>query len=196
MKERKASLARKTRETDISLELNLDGAGRSDLSTGAGFLDHMLELLAKHACVDLRIKASGDTGVDFHHTVEDVGICLGQALSKALGDKSGISRFSESSVPMEDALAQVSLDLGGRPYFVYNVNYPTEKVGGFDVELAKEFLSAFATNGKLNLHVNVPYGSNSHHIMEAVFKALARAIKKAIAVKKPGGDIPSTKGVL
>jgi imidazoleglycerol-phosphate dehydratase len=196
MKERKAEVARKTKETEIALELNLDGAGRGEFATGVGFLDHMIELLAKHASVDLKIKASGDVDVDYHHTVEDVGICLGQALDKALGDKRGIARFADASVPMEDSLAQVSLDLGGRPHFVYNVTYPTEKVGAFDVELAKEFLSAFATNGKFNLHINVPYGSNSHHIMEAVFKALARAMKKAVAVESEGGAIPSTKGVL
>ena len=196
MKERKATVERKTKETKISVELSLEGTGESAVSTGVGFLDHMLELLAKHASVDLKITASGDTQVDYHHTVEDVGICLGQTLSQALGDKKGITRFASMSVPMEDSLAHVSLDLGGRPYFVYNVTYPTEKVGAFDVELAKEFLSAFATNGKLNLHINVPYGSNSHHIMEAIFKALARALKKGVAVEKPEGAIPSTKGVL
>jgi len=196
MKKRKAKIERKTKETKISLELDLDGTGESAVSTGVGFLDHMLELLARHASTDLKITASGDTQVDYHHTVEDVGICLGQALNETLGEKRGIARFADASVPMEDSLARVSLDIGGRPHFIYNVAYPTEKIGQFDVELAKEFLNAFATNGKLNLHVNVPYGSNSHHIMEAIFKALARSLKKAVAVEKPEGPVPSTKGVL
>jgi len=156
----------------------------------------MLELFSRHSGIDLRISASGDTKVDYHHTVEDVGICLGQALLAALADKKGIARFASMSIPMEDSLASVSIDLGGRPYFVYNVKYPTEKIGTFDVELAGEFLGALATNGKFNLHINVPYGANSHHIAEAIFKALARTMRTAAAVEKPGADVPSTKGIL
>ena len=196
MTRRKAEIKRRTKETAISLMLNLDGAGASEISTGVSFLDHMLELLSKHSGMDLKIRATGDIKVDYHHTVEDVGICLGQALVEALGDKKGIARFGEMNVPMEDALAEVSLDLGGRPYLAYNVKFPTEKIGTFDVELGKEFLNAFAANGKLNLHINVPYGDNSHHILEAIFKALAKALEKAAAIEKPAGDVPSTKGTI
>ena len=196
VKKRKAKIERETKETKTSIELNLDGSGKYEISTGVGFLDHMMELFSKHSGIDLCIAATGDTRVDYHHTVEDVGISLGQALFKALGDKRGIARFASMSLPMEDSLATVSVDLGGRPFFVYNVKYPTEKIGTFDVELAEEFLNAFSTNAKFNLHINVPYGSNSHHIIEAVFKALARTLQKAIAIEKPGADVPSTKGLI
>ena len=194
MKSRTAKTERKTKETDIMLEINLDGAGKYEIDTGIGFLDHMLAHLSKHGKIDLTVKAKGDLQVDAHHTVEDIAICLGSALSEALGDKKGIARFGNSSVPMEDALANVSIDLSGRPCCIYNVEYQTDKIGDFDVECIEELLRSFANNGKFNLHVNMPYGSNSHHIAEAVFKALGQAL--AAAVRIIGSDVPSTKGKL
>ncbi len=191
---RTAELERKTQETDIQCRLNLDGQGKYDINTGVGFLDHMLCHLSKHGKIDLTIKAAGDLEVDAHHTVEDVGICLGQCLNEALGDKRGIRRYGFASVPMEDALANVSLDLSGRPFCVYHAAYRTEKIGDFDVELIEEFLRAVINVGKLNLHVNVPYGTNSHHVAEAIFKALRQALHQAVALC--GSDVPSTKGVL
>ena len=194
MKDRTAKVSRKTKETDISLKLNLDGRGEYDIDTGIGFLDHMLTHLSKHSKVDMVLKAKGDLQVDAHHTVEDVAICLGDCLNDALGDKKGIARYGYSSVPMEDALANVTLDLSGRASYLYNVSYRTDKIGDFDVECIDEMLRSFANNGKLNLHINVPYGANSHHIAEAVFKALGLALGQA--VKIVGEDIPSTKGSL
>jgi imidazoleglycerol-phosphate dehydratase len=194
MKKRIAKIARKTAETDIKLELNLDGSGSYDIDTGIGFLDHMLTHLSKHGKMDLTLKAKGDLNVDAHHTVEDVAICLGNALTEAMGDKKGIARYGQSSVPMEDAMANVSIDLSGRPFCVYNVEYRTDKIGDFDVECVEEMLRSFSNHGKFNLHVNVPYGTNSHHIAEAIFKALGQAI--AAAVKITGNQIPSTKGTL
>lgn len=194
MSERTAKIHRKTKETEIKLDINLDGEGRYDIDTGIGFLDHMLAHLAKHGKIDMTVKAKGDLHVDAHHTIEDVAICLGEALIKALADKKGIARYGYGSVPMEDALANVSVDLSGRSACVYNVTYPTEKIGNFDVQALEEMLRSFSKAGKFNLHVNVPYGTNSHHIAEAVFKALGRAM--AGAVKVTGGDIPSTKGIL
>jgi imidazoleglycerol-phosphate dehydratase len=194
MKKRTAKISRKTVETDIKLELNLDGSGSYDIDTGIGFLDHMLTHLSKHSKMDLVVKAKGDLQVDAHHTVEDVAICLGNALTEALGDKKGIARYGQSSVPMEDALANVSVDLSGRPFCVYNADYRTGKIGDFDVECVEEMLRSFVNHGKFNLHVNVPYGTNSHHIVEAIFKALGQAI--ATAVRIVGKEIPSTKGTL
>lgn len=194
MEQRTAKTERKTKETDITLEINLDGAGKYEIDTGIGFLDHMLAHLSKHGKIDLTIKAKGDLQVDAHHTIEDIAICLGSALSEALGDKKGIARFGNSSVPMEDALANVSIDLSGRPCCIYNVEYQTDKIGDFDVECIEELLRSFANNGKFNLHVNMPYGLNSHHIAEAVFKALGQAL--AAAVRIIGSDVPSTKGKL
>ena len=194
MADRKAKIERKTAETEITIEVNLDGVGRFEIDTGLGFLDHMLSHLSKHSGVDMIIKAKGDLEVDAHHTVEDVAICLGQALTKALGDKKGIARYGNCSVPMEDALANVTLDLSGRSSFIYNVEYRTEKIGDFDVECLEELLRSFANVGKFNLHINVPYGANSHHIAEAVFKGLGKAVGDA--VKIVGDDIPSTKGIL
>ncbi len=194
MDNRTASIHRQTKETDITCELNLDGVGQYEIDTGAGFLDHMLTHLSKHGRMDLMVKAKGDLHVDPHHTTEDIGLCLGDCLLKALGDKRGIARYGYSSVPMEDALANVSLDLSGRPACVYNVDYRSNKIGDFDVECLEEFLRAFSNSGKFNLHVNVPYGSNSHHIAEAIFKALGQAL--ATAVRIVGTDIPSTKGQL
>lgn len=194
MAERTAEVQRKTQETDIQVTWNLDGQGRYTIDTGVGFLDHMLAHLAKHSHTDLNVRAQGDLHVDAHHTTEDVAICLGQALEQALGDKKGIGRYGHSTLPMEDALATVAVDLSGRPYCTYRVAYSTEKIGDFDVECIEEFLRMFANTGKFNLHVNVAYGLNSHHIAEAIFKALGQAL--AHAVRIVGGDVPSTKGSL
>jgi len=194
MDNRTANIHRQTKETDITCVLNLDGVGQYEIDTGAGFLDHMLTHLSKHGRMDLTVKAKGDLHVDPHHTTEDIGLCLGDCLLQALTDKRGIARYGYSSVPMEDALANVSLDLSGRPACVYHVEYRSNKIGDFDVECIEEFLRAFSNSGKFNLHVNVPYGSNSHHIAEAIFKALGQAL--ATAVRIVGTDIPSTKGQL
>lgn len=194
MSKRTAKIHRKTKETDVTCELDLDGVGKYEIDTGVGFLDHMLTHLSKHGRVDLRVRAKGDLHVDAHHTVEDIGICLGQGLVEALGDKKGIGRYGHSSVPMEETIANVSVDLSGRPNFVYNAEYRTDKIGDFDVECIEELLRSFSNNGRFNLHVNVPYGTNSHHIAEAVFKALGQAL--AAAVRIVGDDVPSTKGVL
>jgi imidazoleglycerol-phosphate dehydratase len=194
MKKRTAKISRKTKETDVTVELNLDGVGKYQIDTGIGFLDHMLTHLSKHGKIDLAVKAKGDLNVDAHHTVEDIAICLGEGLIKVLGDKKGIARYGHSSVPMEDALANVSIDLSGRPSCVYNVQYQTEKIGDFDVECIEEMLRSFSNTGRFNLHINVPYGTNSHHIAEAIFKAMGQSL--AAAVKIVGDDIPSTKGTL
>jgi imidazoleglycerol-phosphate dehydratase len=194
MTARTAKIHRKTKETDVSLSLNLDGLGKFQIDTGIGFLDHMLSHLAKHSKIDLTLKAKGDLNVDAHHTIEDIAICLGECLVKALGDKKGIARYGHSSVPMEEAMANVSIDLSGRSSCVYNVEYRTDKIGDFDVQCLEEMLRSFANNGKFNLHINVPYGTNSHHIAEAIFKGLGQAL--AEAVKIVGTDVPSTKGTL
>lgn len=194
MAERKSRIERKTNETDILVELNLDGQGRYEIDTGVGFFDHMLTHLSKHSKIDMTIKAKGDLHIDDHHTIEDVGICIGEALVKALGDKRGIARYGDSAVPMEDAKAVVTVDLSGRPYLVYRADFSSEKIGQFDVECVEEFLRSFSTVGKFNLHAEVPYGANSHHIAEAIFKALGQAL--GAAVKITGTDVPSTKGVL
>jgi len=194
MEPRTAQLHRQTKETDITCQLNLDGVGGYEIDTGVGFLDHMLTHLSKHSKIDVTVKAKGDLHIDAHHTVEDVGLTLGECLLRALSDKKGIARYGHSSVPMEDVLANVSLDLSGRPACVYKAEYRTDKIGDFDVECIEEILRAFSNAGKFNLHVNVPYGSNSHHIAEAIFKALGQAL--ASAVRIVGSDIPSTKGQL
>jgi len=194
MAARTAKIHRKTKETDITLSLNLDGRGKYQIDTGIGFLDHMLSHLAKHGKIDLTLKAKGDLDVDAHHTIEDIAICLGECLISTLGDKKGIARYGHSSVPMEEAMANVSIDLSGRSSCVYNVEYQTDKIGDFDVECLEEMLRSFSNNGKFNLHVNVPYGTNSHHIAEAIFKGLGQAL--AEAVKIVGTDVPSTKGIL
>jgi len=194
MTKRTAKIRRQTKETDIRCELNLDGLGKYQIDTGIGFLDHMLTHLSKHGKIDLVVKAKGDLNVDAHHTVEDIAICLGECLLKALGDKKGIARYGHSSVPMEDALANVSLDLSGRANCIYNVEYRTDKIGDFDVECLQEFLRSFSNTGKFNLHVNVPYGTNSHHIAEAIFKGMGQVL--AQATKIVGTDVPSTKGLL
>jgi imidazoleglycerol-phosphate dehydratase len=191
-----ADISRQTKETQIKLSVNLDGAGNSVISTGVGFLDHMLDLLARHSLIDLDVQATGDLNVDAHHTVEDVGIVLGQALEKSLGDKRGIYRYGWAIVPMDESLAQISVDLSGRPAFVFNVQFKGELIGDFAVELIEEFLKALATNAKMNLHVTVPYGSNNHHISEAIFKALAKALRQAISTDPRNPGVPSTKGSL
>ncbi len=196
MAKRTAEIERKTKETTIRLALDIDGEGKAEVATKVGFFDHMLDLLARHAYFDLKIKADGDVAVDDHHTVEDVGICLGEALKKALGDKKGIQRFGSASVPMDEARADVSVDLSGRPYFVYQTCKLPEKIGAFDSQLAQEFLQAFATHGGMNLHVSAPYGENGHHIMEAIFKALAKALAQAVRLESREKGVPSTKGVL
>jgi imidazoleglycerol-phosphate dehydratase len=194
MEQRTAKIQRKTKETDVSLELNLDGLGKYEIDSGIGFLDHMLTHLSKHSKIDLIVKAKGDLKTDAHHTVEDIGICLGQALVEALGDKKGIARYGHSSVPMEETIANVSVDLSGRPSCIYNVEYRTDKIGDFDVQCLEEMLRSFSNTGKFNLHINVPYGTNSHHIAEAIFKGLGQAL--GAAVKIVGTDVPSTKGTL
>ena len=193
---RTATVERVTSETRIQVSLVLDGQGNADIRTGVGFLDHMLDLLGRHAYMDLVVKAEGDTQIDAHHSVEDVGIALGGALVKALGDKKGIRRFASVRVPMDEALAEVALDLSGRAFLVYNVPNLPEKVGDYDSELTEDFLQALATNGALNLHVNVPYGRNGHHVNEAIFKALAKALADAVSLEPREKGIPSTKGML
>ena len=193
---RRAEVRRRTHETEVALDLALDGAGRADVESPVGFLNHMLALLARHALVDLKVRAAGDTGVDLHHTVEDIGICLGQALDQALGDKAGITRFASAAVPMDEALAEVALDLSGRPFLAYSVTFPGERIGDFETQLVGEFLQALVTHAKLTLHVRVPYGTNDHHIAEAIFKALARCLKAAVARDPRVSGTPSTKGVL
>ncbi|MHC4478168.1 MAG: imidazoleglycerol-phosphate dehydratase HisB [Planctomycetota bacterium] len=194
MEARTAAVQRTTKETDVSCELNLDGVGKYEIDSGIGFLDHMLTHLSKHSKIDMVVKAKGDLEVDAHHTVEDIAICLGECLVKALGDKKGIARYGHSSVPMEETMANVSIDLSGRSNFVYNVAYRTDKIGDFDVECLEEMLRSFCSNGKFNLHINVPYGTNSHHIAEAIFKGLGQSLGES--VKIVGRDVPSTKGVL
>lgn len=191
---RTAKIERKTSETQISVELNLDGKGQYEIDTGVGFFDHMLTHLSKHSRIDLKVEATGDLHIDAHHTVEDVGICIGEALLEALADKKGIARYGNSAVPMEDAKAVVTLDLSGRPYLVCHVQFQSPKIGDFDTECVQEFLRAFSTSGKFNLHVETPYGINSHHIAEAVFKALGQALGAAVRIV--GDQVPSTKGVL
>jgi imidazoleglycerol-phosphate dehydratase len=194
---RTAELSRQTKETQIRLSLNLDGAGASSIKTGVGFFDHMLDLLARHSLIDLTVEATGDLHVDAHHTVEDVGIVLGQALEKALGEKRGIWRYGWAIVPMDESLAQVALDLSGRAAFVFTVPFKGGSIGAFPVELIEEFFRALATSAKMNLHIAVPYGTNNHHMSEAAFKATAKALRQAISLDPRAGDqIPSTKGTL
>ena len=197
MKPRKATIQRETKETKIELTLDLDGTGKVRARTGVGFLDHMLDHLGKHSMSDLTVTAGGDVQVDDHHTCEDVAICLGQGLREALGEKAGIYRYGSASVPMDEALANVSLDLSGRAAVVFNARFTSDKIGTFDAQLIEEFLRRLATVAGINLHVNVPYGSNDHHIAEAIFKAFAQALRKAKALDpQRKGDVPSTKGTL
>jgi imidazoleglycerol-phosphate dehydratase len=193
---RTSTIRRKTAETNVSLSLDLDGTGRSQSATGIGFFDHMLTLLAKHSLMDLTVEAAGDLHVDAHHTVEDVGICYGQALAQALGDKAGIRRYGSATLPMDEVLVTSAVDLSGRAYCVWQVNVPAEMLGTFNAPLAEEFWRAFASHAALNLHVLCHYGRNAHHIIEGVFKASARALRQAVEPDPRTTGVPSTKGVL
>jgi imidazoleglycerol-phosphate dehydratase len=193
---RTARIDRTTRETQVRLELNLDGSGAGSWQTGVGFLDHMLELFARHGALDLTVEAKGDLQVDQHHTVEDVGICLGQAVKQALGDKAGIRRYGHFTLPMEETLCTTAIDLSGRYYLVFNVQFGSAKIGEFDTELVEDFFQAFAANALCNLHVLAHYGRNSHHVAEAIFKSAARALRMAVEVDPRMTGVPSTKGVL
>ena len=193
---RTSHVKRSTSETQIEVTLNLDGTGFEDIQTPVPFLDHMLSQLARHGFFDLTVKAQGDTHIDFHHTVEDVGIAVGQAFKEALGDKKGIRRFAEANVPLNEALAQCIVDISGRAFFVFNLELPKAKLGEFDVELVSEFFQAFAANSGLTIHFNSPYWSNLHHIVEALFKSFARALDFACSLDSRSGNIPSTKGTL
>jgi imidazoleglycerol-phosphate dehydratase len=194
---RKAEITRKTNETEISVSVTLDGTGQHRMASGVGFFDHMLDQLARHALIDMTVAAKGDLHIDDHHTVEDCGIALGQALARALGDKRGIRRYGECSLPMDDAQVRCALDLSGRPFLVWNVPFPTPRIGTFDTELVREFFQALATHADITLHVDLIHGINSHHIAEAVFKAVARALRVAVeADPRMAGSIPSTKGTL
>ncbi|NPV43294.1 MAG: imidazoleglycerol-phosphate dehydratase HisB [Firmicutes bacterium] len=193
---RKGEIHRKTGETEIKINMNLDGEGIGRINTPIPFLNHMLELFAKHSLFDLELTASGDVEVDFHHTVEDIGICLGKAFNKALGDKRGIKRFCSAFIPMDEALVLLAADISGRPFLKYDVNIPAERVGNFDTELVEEFFRAFVNNGNFTLHVRLIEGKNAHHIIEAVFKALGRVLSGAVELDSRIKGVPSTKGIL
>ncbi len=197
MTKRSATIKRKTTETQIEVSVNLDGKGHTEVSTGIGFLDHMLDHLGKHSLIDLIVKGSGDLHIDDHHTTEDVAICLGEALAEALGDKAGIYRYGSASAPMEETLAEVAVDLSGRAAVIFNVKFTGDKIGTFDTQLIEEFFRRLAAVAGMNLHVNVSYGSNDHHIAEAIFKAFAQALRRAKQIDPDrAGEIPSTKGTL
>ncbi|MFL5240983.1 MAG: imidazoleglycerol-phosphate dehydratase HisB [Gemmataceae bacterium] len=193
---RTARINRKTTETQIDLNIDLDGTGRADVTTGIGFFDHMLTLLAKHSLIDITIKAEGDLHVDCHHTVEDVGICLGQALAQALGNKAGIRRYGSATAPMDETLVTTAVDLSGRSFFVYNAEVPIETLGTFNAPLAEEFWRAVSSSAAMNLHIICHYGRNTHHIIEAIYKATARALRQAVELDPRMTGVPSTKGVL
>ena len=194
---RNASLSRKTRETDIQVEVTLDGSGKSEISTGVGFFDHMLDQIARHSLIDLKIQAKGDLHIDFHHTVEDVGIALGQAIRQALGDMKGITRYADVHLPMDETLTRVAMDISGRAFLVFRTEFHTPKIGEFDTQLVREFFQAFAMNAGLTLHVETLYGVNDHHISESCFKGLARALRIAVSIdERQSGRVPSTKGTL
>jgi len=194
---RKGAVVRKTKETSVEVGLDLDGTGLSEIATGVGFFDHMLDQLARHALFDLKVRAEGDRHIDDHHTVEDVGIALGQALLQALGDKRGVARYADCLLPMDETLTRVALDLSGRPFLVFRTEFPTERIGAFDAQLVREFFQALAGNAGLTLHIETLYGANSHHIAESCFKGVARALKAAAAVDpRQAGVVPSTKGAL
>ena len=194
---RNASLSRKTRETDIQVEVTLDGSGKSEISTGVGFFDHMLDQIARHSLIDLKIQAKGDLHIDFHHTVEDVGIALGQAIRQALGDMKGITRYADVHLPMDETLTRVAMDISGRAFLVFRTEFHTPKIGEFDTQLVREFFQAFAMNAGLTLHVETLYGINDHHFSESCFKGLARALRIAVSIdERQSGRVPSTKGTL
>ncbi len=194
---RKTKVERKTKETDIAVEINLDGSGKYSINTSIPFLDHMLSLMCRHGLFDAKLKAKGDIEIDYHHTVEDVGIVLGKAIKQALGDMKGISRYGQASVPMDEALASVNLDISGRPYLVYKVEFPKKsKLKDFDPDLIEDFLQAFVSNSSITLHINVLYGRNTHHIIEAIFKGLGRALRQAVTIDPRIKGLPTTKGKL
>ena len=194
---RAASVSRRTAETDVAVSIALDGTGTAEIATGVGFLDHMLELFARHRLFDVTVKVTGYLHVEQHHTTEDTGIALGQAFLQALGDKKGIARYADVHLPMDETLSRVALDISGRPFLVFRAAFPSEKIGGFDTELVHEFFQAFAINAGLTLHAETFYGENSHHIAESLFKGLARALRRAVAVDpREEGRVPSTKGML
>lgn len=194
---RQASLSRRTKETEITASIDLDGTGAFSISTGVGFLDHMLEQLARHALIDIKLEAKGDLHIDFHHTTEDVGIVLGQAVQKALGDKQGIARYADVHLPMDETLTRVALDVSGRPYLIWKVRFTQPKIGEMDTELFREWFQAFAQNAGITLHIENLYGENNHHIAETCFKGLARALRQAITLDpRQAGRVPSTKGML
>ena len=194
---RTARVERNTKETQITAEVNLDGVGNYDVSTGIGFLDHMLEQLSRHSLIDITLAAKGDLHIDFHHTTEDSALCLGEAMSKALGDRAGIGRYGSALIPMDETLTRVVLDASNRPYLIWEVDFPIPKVGEMDTELFKEWFQAFSQAAGLTLHVENLYGANSHHIIESCFKGLARALRQAVEIdSRKAGDVPSTKGVL
>jgi imidazoleglycerol-phosphate dehydratase len=194
---RAATVKRKTKETDIEVSVDLDGAGRSQVATGIGFLDHMLDLLARHSRIDITVKAKGDLHIDHHHTTEDTGIALGQAVKQALGDMKGITRYANVHVPMDEALTRVAIDISGRPFLVFKAQFVRDKVGAFDTELVQEWFQAFAVNAGITLHAECLYGSNDHHIAESCFKGLARALRAAVTIDPRARDeVPSTKGSL
>ncbi len=194
---RKAAIKRKTKETDIVVEIDLDGTGASTISTGIGFFDHMLDLLARHSRIDMNVQATGDLHIDHHHTTEDVGIALGQAVKQALGDMKGITRYASLHMPMDETLTRVALDISGRPFLVFKAEFSRDKVGAFDTELVREWFQAFAINAGITLHVETLYGTNDHHIAESCFKGLARALRQAVAIDpRTAGEVPSTKGTL
>jgi imidazoleglycerol-phosphate dehydratase len=194
---RTATIARKTKETEITATVNLDGSGAYDIQTGVGFLDHMLEQLARHGLIDITLRAKGDLHIDFHHTVEDAGIVLGQAVAKAMGDKQGITRYADVHLVMDEAMTKVAVDVSGRPYLVWNVTFTRDKLGEFDTELFREWFQAFAQNAGITLHVANLYGENNHHIAETCFKGLARALRQALTIDpRQAGRVPSTKGSL
>ena len=194
---RKAQVERKTKETEITAKVDLDGSGNFSISTGIGFFDHMLEQLSRHSLIDISLQAKGDLHVDQHHTVEDCGIVLGQAIAKSLGDKRGIVRYAHAYLPMDETLTRSAVDISGRPYLIWHVSFPAKKIGTMDTELFREFFQALAQNAGITLHVETLYGVNSHHIAESCFKALARALRHAIALDaRAAGEIPSTKGQL
>ena len=194
---RRASVERKTKETEISVSVDLDGSGRSEIATGIGFLDHMLEQLSRHSLIDLKVKAKGDLHIDFHHTAEDTGIALGQAVKQALGDMKGITRYADVHVPMDEALTRVAIDISGRPFLVFKAEFVRDKVGTFDTELVQEWFQAFAMNAGITLHAECLYGTNDHHIAESCFKGLARALRAAVTIDRRAKDeVPSTKGTL
>ncbi|UPJ58763.1 imidazoleglycerol-phosphate dehydratase HisB [Bradyrhizobium sp. 192] len=194
---RTAKIKRKTKETEIEVTVNLDGTGAADIATGIGFFDHMLDLLARHSRIDLTVKAVGDLHIDYHHTTEDTGIALGQAVRQALGNMAGITRYAGVHMPMDETLSRVVIDISGRPFLVFKADFPRDKIGEFDTELVREWFQAFAMNAGVTLHVETLYGDNSHHIAESCFKGLARALRTAVAIDpKAVGEIPSTKGSL